>query len=249
MWQPQAARFEPRRLVEQLLADTPLILAQIERIEESEAGVQLFGADGRLVLEADLVIHASGWGASRVFDALDANAGQLAVIEGRPPERAVVWGGYACAAPGGGVMLGTTHVRGEDAGPVEDAIDGLRADLALHRPDVAAGLGAEVLQTWSGIRAVTADQLPVSGPLVSGEFTDRWRQYSTGRLPRIKPGPPGPCRQFILSGFGSRGFAHAPLMAEALASDLGGEPGALERAGRECLQSTRFAWRRLKRSH
>lgn len=249
LWQPQAARFEPRKLVTQLLADTPLIIAQIAHVEEREAGVSLFNADGRDVVTADLVIHASGWGANSVFDALDANAGQLAVIEGAPPQRAVVWGGYACAAPGGGVMLGTTHVRGEEAGPIEAAIADLRADLALHRPQIAAGLGAEVFQSWAGVRAVTSDQLPVSGPLPGSEFTARWRQYSTGRLPRIKPGPPGPCRQFILSGFGSRGFAHAPLLAEALAGDLSGEPGVLERAGRECLQSTRFAWRRLKRSH
>ena len=249
LWQPQAARFEPGRLVTQLLADTPMVIAQIARVDESETGVRLFDDGGAVVLEADLVIHASGWGANAVFDALDANAGQLAVIAGQAPMRAVVWGGYACAAPGGGVMLGTTHVRGEDAGPIGDAIEGLRADLALHRPEIAAGLGAEVLQTWSAIRAVTSDQLPASGPLASDEFAARWRQYSTGRMPRIKPGPPGPCRQYILSGFGSRGFAHAPLLAEALAGDLTGEPGALERAGRECLQSTRFAWRRLKRSH
>lgn len=249
LWQPQAARFEPRRLVEQLLADTSLIRAKIDRVEESEAGVRLFDVEGSMVVEAGLVIHANGWGASGVFDALDANAGQLAVIEGVPPASPVVWGGYVCAAPGGGVMLGTTHVRGEDAGPAASAVTALRAELALHRPEIAAGLGAEILQNWAGIRAVTADQLPVSGPLPGEEFTARWLQYSTGRLPRITPGPPGPCRQFILSGFGSRGFAHAPLLAEALASDLSGEPGALERAGRECLQSTRFAWRRLKRSH
>ncbi|SDM11681.1 tRNA (5-methylaminomethyl-2-thiouridine)(34)-methyltransferase MnmD [Maricaulis salignorans] len=249
LWQPRAARFEPRRLVQGLLADTPVVIAQIARVEESETSVRLLDDGGHVVLEADLVIHASGWGAHTVFDALDANSGQLAVLAGTAPQRAVVWGGYACAAPGGGVMLGTTHVRGEDAGLVEDAIEGLRADLAIHRPEIAAGLGADVLQTWSGVRAVTSDQLPVSGPLAGSEFTARWRQYSTGRMPRIKPGPPGPCRQFILSGFGSRGFAHAPLLAEALASDLSGEPGAFERAGRECLQSTRFAWRRLKRSH
>ncbi|WP_417478073.1 tRNA (5-methylaminomethyl-2-thiouridine)(34)-methyltransferase MnmD [Maricaulis sp.] len=249
LWQPRAARFEPARLVEALLADTPIVIAQIARVEESETGVRLLDADGVVVVEADLVIHASGWGAHAVFDALDANSGQLAVIEGRAPDRAVVWGGYACAVPGGGVLLGTTHVRGAEAGPLEEAIEGLRADLAVHCPQIAVGLGAEVLQTWSGVRAVTSDQLPVSGPLVSDEFTARWRQYSTGRTPRIKPGPPGPCRQYILSGFGSRGFAHAPLLAEALAGDLSGEPGALERAGRECLQSTRFAWRRLKRSH
>jgi tRNA 5-methylaminomethyl-2-thiouridine biosynthesis bifunctional protein len=249
LWQPQAARFEPRKLVTQLLADTPLVIAAIDRVVESETGVRLLDAAGHVVIEADLVIHASGWGASAVFDALDANAGRLAVIEGLPPERAVVWGGYACAAPGGGVMLGTTHVRGADAGPAEAAIAGLRADLASHRPEIAAGLGPDVMESWAGVRAVTSDQLPVTGPLTGSEFAERWGEYSTGRLPRIKPGPPGPCRQFILSGFGSRGFAHAPFLAEAMASDLSGEPGALERAGRECLQSTRFAWRRLKRSH
>ena len=249
LWQPLAARIEPRRLVAQLLADTPLIIAQVARVEERGNGVCLLDSDGREIVAADLVIHANGWGASAVFDALAANAGQLAVIEGEPPVRPVVWGGYACAAPGGGVMLGTTHVRGTDPGAAGSAVPDLRAELAAHQPDLAARLGDEVLQTWSGIRAVTADQLPVTGPIPGGAFNDRWLQYSTGRLPRIKPGPPGPCRQFILSGFGSRGFAHAPLLAEALAGDLGGEPGALERSGRECLQSTRFAWRRLKRSH
>ena len=249
LWQPQAARIEPRKLVAQLLADTPLVIARIDHVVETETGVHLLDADGAVVLEADLVVHASGWGAKPVFDPLDASAGQLAIIDGTPPQRAAVWGGYVCAAPGGGVMLGATHERGEAAGSIEDAVAGFRADLALHLPQDAARLGCDVLSSWAGVRAVTADQLPVSGPLPGTDFTARWLQYSTGRLPRIKPGPPGPCRQFILSGFGSRGFAHAPLLAEALASDLCGEPGALERAGRECLQSTRFAWRRLKRSH
>ena len=49
-------------------------------------------------------------------------------------------------------------------------------------------------------------------------------------------------------GFGARGFAHAPLLAEALASDLCGEPSPLERAGREALHPARFAWRALKKS-
>jgi tRNA 5-methylaminomethyl-2-thiouridine biosynthesis bifunctional protein len=122
-----------------------------------------------------------------------------------------------------------------------------RADLARYRPDYTARLGETVLRGWSGVRGVTADQFPVSGPLPDTDFVERWREYATGRLPRIKPGPPRPARQFILSGFGSRGFAHAPLLAEALASDLCGEPGALERDGRACFQSTRFTWRQLKR--
>jgi tRNA 5-methylaminomethyl-2-thiouridine biosynthesis bifunctional protein len=247
LWQMAAARFEPARLVDYLLGDSDVRRGLVVCIEETGEGVRLIDADGGVIEEAGLVVHAGGAQTGAVFEPVAASAGQVVVVDGPAPERALVWGGYACAAPGGGVMLGATHVRDAGLPSMAMAAAEFRADLARYRPDYTARLGETVLRGWSGVRGVTADQFPVSGPLPDTDFVERWREYATGRLPRIKPGPPRPARQFILSGFGSRGFAHAPLLAEALASDLCGEPGALERDGRACFQSTRFTWRQLKR--
>ncbi len=52
---------------------------------------------------------------------------------------------------------------------------------------------------------------------------------------------------YVLTGFGARGFAHAPLLAEALASGLCGEPPPLERAGLMALHPARLLWRALRR--
>ena len=212
-----SGRFLPARLVADLAGDTPFLQAEITRIETGADGVRLLDADGRTVLEADCVIHASGAGAARVFPDVSPSAGQLAVFAGVAPEQSVTWGHYACAAPQG-VLVGATHVRGEDAGPAEPAIADFRAACQDRLPDLELG---DVLAGWSGVRASTPDRLPVAGAL--GE------------------------REFILSGLGSRGFAHAPLLAEQLASEICGHAGALEKAGRKALLPTRFEMRRRRR--
>ena len=75
---------------------------------------------------------------------------------------------------------------------------------------------------WQGVRAATPDRLPVAGRLSE--------------------------RVSILAGLGSRGFAHAPLLAEDLASELMGGVPALAQTGREALAPGRFAERRSRRA-
>lgn len=244
LWMAEAGRFDPARLVSQLIGETDLLRRPVARVDESETGVQLISDSGQPILEADAVVHASGASAAGVLDAITPSAGQLAIVEGRPPAHPVTWGGYVSAAPEGGVMLGATHVNGLDAGPSADAIAGFRSAAAEHVPDME--LGAEVLASWSGVRASTPDRLPVVGALPGPDFADRWRALATGRKGATAQAPER-SGQFILSGLGSRGFAHAPLLAESLASEICGEPGALERSGREVLHPARFTWRALKR--
>jgi tRNA 5-methylaminomethyl-2-thiouridine biosynthesis bifunctional protein len=213
----RSGRTDPARLVSQLIGQTPLLRAEIARIEEDEAGCALFDPAGREILRAGRVVHASGAGAAMAMQDIAPSAGQVAVFEGTPPGRPVTWGSYACAAPGG-VLVGATHVKGKTAGPAAPAIAGFRAEAGERLPEM--GLG-EVVQTWSGVRASTPDRLPVAGALTA--------------------------RQFILSGLGSRGFAHAPLLAEQVAAQICGHAAALERDGRASLAPDRFEARRRRR--
>ncbi|WP_203293953.1 tRNA (5-methylaminomethyl-2-thiouridine)(34)-methyltransferase MnmD [Maricaulis parjimensis] len=212
-----SGRFLPASLVRQLAGETERLQAGIAEVEAGEAGCRLLDGQGETVLEADIVIHASGAGAAARLPDISPSAGQLAVFAGTAPSRPVTWGHYLCAAPQG-VLVGATHVRGEAAGPAEPAIAGFRDAAAAHCPDVELG---DVMARWAGVRASTPDRLPVAGAL-------------------------GP-REFILSGLGSRGFAHAPLLAEQLAAQICGHATALEKDGASVLLPGRFEMRRRRR--
>ncbi len=212
-----SGRFLPAGLVARLAGDTPCIQAHVAQVEADAAGCRLVDPDGETVLEADCVIHASGAGAASVFPDISSSAGQLAVFRGQPPERPITWGHYVCAAPQG-VLVGATHVRGDDAGPAGPAIESFRQAAARHCPDVKLG---DPELSWAGIRASTPDRLPVVGALAE--------------------------RVHILSGLGSRGFAHAPLLAEHLAARLCGQAGAIERSAAHSLSPHRFEERRRRR--
>ncbi|MHA6288786.1 tRNA (5-methylaminomethyl-2-thiouridine)(34)-methyltransferase MnmD [Maricaulis sp. CAU 1757] len=213
-----AGWFEPERLVRAVANGLDPRRAHVVAVDQHPDGVVLRDADGLVVAEADHVVHAGGHGAAAFYGDLEPSAGQLAVFAGTPPEQPVSWGQYACPAPDG-VLIGATHVRGEVAGAMEQAIAGFRSDVASALPGLALG---EVLETWSGVRATTADRLPVLGECGAG--------------------------QSVLGGFGARGFAHAPLLAEALVAELFGQAGALERDGRASLDAGRFEARRRRRS-
>lgn len=212
-----AARIEPVRLVAAMLGDVPVQRTEVHAVETTGEATVLRDRDGREILRADLVVHAAGAGTARWYPDISPSAGQIAVFAGAAPEPPVSWGGYACAAPGG-VLVGATHVKGEAGLSDAEAVRGFRAALADRLPGVEAG---DVVSTWQGVRASTPDRLPVAGAA----------------------GPGG----FILSGLGSRGFAHAPLLAEHVASLALGQAVPLEAAGAEALDPARFEARRRRR--
>jgi tRNA 5-methylaminomethyl-2-thiouridine biosynthesis bifunctional protein len=78
------------------------------------------------------------------------------------------------------------------------------------------------LEGRAAIRAVTPDRLPLAG-----------RAGADGR--------------FVLAGFGARGFAHAPLLAEHVAALALGAPSPLPRAAAELVDPARFARRAARR--
>lgn len=168
----------------------------------------------------EILIHATGPRAPLGED-ITPSAGRVGVFDLPPPERPLSWGGYLSPTPDGQVLLGATHLKAWEAPEDNAAIAALADQLRALRPELAPPPEQQLLGSWSGVRASTPDRLPVAGRLDD--------------------------QAYILSGLGSRGFAHAPLLAEQIASEICGEPLPLERDGRAVLAPQRFAERRARR--
>ncbi|MFC2925695.1 tRNA (5-methylaminomethyl-2-thiouridine)(34)-methyltransferase MnmD [Hyphobacterium vulgare] len=251
LWMARSGRFEPSRLVHALAGDTPVIDDRAAVFEPSNAGWGLRREDGRVLMLAAQVVHCGGARQARLLSrhqvAMEDDPGRLMVFDanGPVPAHPVTWGGYAAAAPGG-ILVGATHERYSDARTNEDAEAELRAGAREFVPNVHAALG-KVNTVWGEARAATNDRLPVAGALPGPFYGQVWGEAARGGAVPDAAADGMERRMAVLSGLGARGFAHAPLLAEALASDLCGEPSPLERAGRETLHPARFAWRALKK--
>ncbi len=90
-------------------------------------------------------------------------------------------------------------------------------------PAAAQALGSRFeagsVQAWSSTRCVSADRLPLVGPLEPGDTPSLW----------------------ISTGMGSRGLSFSVLCAELLAARLGAEPLPVEASLARSLNATRLA--------
>jgi len=245
LWMARAGAFDPSRLVASLAGVTPVRDQAVAAIARVEGGAALLDPDGGRLGVFETVIVAGGSGAAPLLGdlALEATAGRVGVFEGQPPAVPAAWGGYA-APHEGGVLIGATHVKApapESPGDAEPVLRALAEDGPL-------ALSPGVLRSsWGGVRAAVKDRLPVAGLLPAQGFAERWRAAAKGGPAPDAP-EPGDGAVLALSAFGARGFAHAPLLAEALVSSLMNEPAPLERDGLEAFHPARFSWRALKRS-
>ncbi|MFW6413630.1 MAG: tRNA (5-methylaminomethyl-2-thiouridine)(34)-methyltransferase MnmD [Oceanicaulis sp.] len=241
----RAGRFDPARLVASLAGEVSPRDMRVAGLEIGAGGVRIVGENKGVTDAYQTVIVAGGWAGSGLVPGLplEATAGRVAVFDTPdPPQTPAAWGGYA-APFGGGALVGATHVKGDNPGSDDEAEPHLRALAADGMPDLV--LGART-SGWGGVRAATPDRLPVCGALPAGDFAEIWGCAARGGPAPERGSSASPV--LVLGGFGARGFAHAPLLAEHLVSTLLGEPFALERAGAEALHPARFAWRALRRS-
>lgn len=196
----------PAPVLEAWLAEADRVTASVQRIEQAARGWQLFSAKGDLILTADVVIMAAGWGTAVLADDLPLSPvrGQAdwVDVEGDASTAPVAWGGY-CVPTGEGFLFGATHDRGrvDTAASAEDTARNL-ATLSVRLPD-AAGEMLGTIHSRAAVRATTPDRLPLAGAVT---------------------GQPG---LYVLGGLGSRGFCVAPLLAEHVAALATGTPSPL----------------------
>lgn len=190
------------------LAGAARIDARAEKLEPTADGWRVLGQDGAILVEADAVVLAAGWGAAELEADLPLSpvAGQADWIEtgGDSVVIPAAWGGYA-APTGRGMLYGATHDRGVQTPAVADGASARnRAALAAALPARAATVEQAPPSAHGrrvAVRATTPDRLPLCGEWAHGLY--------------------------VLTGMGSRGFCVAPLLGEHLAATITGRPSPL----------------------
>ncbi len=216
-----------------VIAPAPLLAAwtpglqpgRVARLTQSGEGWALETEDGAVLAHADVVIVAAGQGSAALAPGLDLRPvrGQATFAPLPDAPAAVVAGAYALPLADG-VLIGATHDRGDgedDVRPADDQrnLSALEASL----PTLAARLAGLPLEGRAGVRATTGDQTPSAGAWTA------------------RPG------LFVLTGFGSRGFSLAPLLAEHVAAVALGAPSPLPAALAAVVDPARFARRAARR--
>ncbi len=205
LWMRDAMAIRPRAVLEAWLEEAVRVSARVAQIEPAGTGWRLLDGAGDLIVEADIVVVAAGWGTAGLVPGLAlapvrGQADWVEHVEAGP----VAWGGYAVPT-GSGLLFGATHDRGEiDGGPSEEAGARNLATVAARLPQLAARIAAAgPAQARTAVRATTPDRLPLAGVLPGGEGL------------------------FVLGGLGSRGFCVAPLLADHVAALALGAPSPL----------------------
>ena len=208
LWMRDAMAVRPAAILESWLGDADRRTATVGRIEAEADGWRVLDADGALIVQADVVVIAAGWGSAGLAPAL-----ALAPVRGQADwvpgvqTAAAAWGGYV-APTGSGLLFGATHERGEtEGGLTAPATARNLATVAARLPELASRIAAAGPgEARTAVRATTPDRLPLAGAV---------------------PGAEG---LFILGGLGSRGFCAAPLLAEHVAAMALGAPSPLPAA-------------------
>ncbi len=211
-----AGAIAPSRVLEAWLEGVARVTARVAGLEPVDDGWRLVDGDGATVLEADAVVLAAGWGNAGLADLpLSPVRGQADWVEG-VTTAPVAWGGYAVPTAAG-LLFGATHERGETDVRVSDAAsEKNRATLTARLPALAAQV-QDATRRRAAIRATTPDRLPLAGAV---------------------PGRPG---LHVLGGLGSRGFCHAPLLAQHVAALITGAPSPLPVALAARVSPDRFS--------
>ena len=200
------------------------VTAKVAAIGQDDAGWCLRDLNGDLILKADAVILAAALANAELAPDLP-----LRPVRGQaswtltPVAAPVMSGGGYTAPTADGLLFGATHDRDDwslDVRP-EDHQRNL-ALIAAILPNVAERIADMPLAGRASLRAVTPDNLPIAGHLA-------------------------PAGLFALTGFGSRGFSLAPLLAEHVAALALGAPSPISAGAAALVAPDRFAARAARR--
>jgi tRNA 5-methylaminomethyl-2-thiouridine biosynthesis bifunctional protein len=223
--QAEALVIEPAAVMEAWTGET--LRATVAAIRREGDAWSLVDAQGHEITRAGAVIVAAGMGSGALAAGLPLRPvrGQASWTDGGPPVAAAAWGGYVLPTRSG-LLFGATHDREDtDTGVRETDHARNLATLRATLPELAGRIAGQSLAGRAAVRATTPDRLPIAGPA-----------------------PEGDAGLFVLTGFGSRGFSLAPLLAEHVAALALGAPSPLPQALAGLVAPGRFRERAARRA-
>jgi len=263
---PQAGTINPVNVVNALLHGTACQFDTDIAEITNESGIWVLrAADGKVVGDADAVVLGNGVDARSLVPEcgipLHAKRGQISLVrstgQSRQLRSALSYGGYATPAIDGFHVLGATYQRCPDWQDghwqtLTDA-DHLQnlALLQIRSHNLARLFGTETGGGRAALRTTTSDHAPVIGPMFSRlQYRNVYAELHHGKRQSHYPpaseltGLPG---LYMVTAFGSRGFALATLAAEILVAQMFGLPIPVEKEIVEAIHPARFLVRSLKR--
>ncbi|QKO21844.1 FAD-dependent 5-carboxymethylaminomethyl-2-thiouridine(34) oxidoreductase MnmC [Rhodoferax sp. BAB1] len=246
LWHAQAAWIKPARLVQAWLKHSGVSFrgqTKVERLQRTGTQWQLLDREGKLLTSASHVVLANAADAPRLLAPLGLSTQIPALQEMRgvmsnglrqpgdesalPPYPVNGLGSLIPAVPTADGLAWYAGATYEDAAqPAALAsehhrtnLDKLSTLLPAAAQRLAPSFAPGAARGWGGTRCVSADRLPLVGPLQEGTQPTLW----------------------ISAAMGSRGLSFAMLCAELLAARLGAEPWPVETSLARFLHARRAA--------
>ncbi len=246
LWHAQAAWIKPARLVQAWLKQSGVSFrghTKVERLQRTGTQWQLLDREGKLLASASHVVLANAADAPRLLAPLGLNTQLPALQEMRgvmssglrqpgdesalPPYPVNGLGSLIPAVPTADGLAWYAGATYEDAtqspAPASEHhrtnLDKLSTLLPAAAQRLAPSFAPGAARGWGGTRCVSADRLPLVGPMEGGLQPTLW----------------------ISAAMGSRGLSFAMLCAELLAARLGAEPWPVEASLARFLHARRAA--------
>lgn len=195
---PNALVIDPLKTCLTLSEGAKRIEARAAKTIRDETGVSVLDDAGNLLATGTHIIWAIGAGVrdSEQFVGLGLrySRGQISWAE-RSVDNAVTYGGYAIPM-GEHMLLGATHHRLEEGNPYSVRSEDDDNNLEKFRDVFGQEASLADKPSRASVRVNKANTLPLI--------------HRAGR-------------EYVLTGLGSRGFVHAPLLAEQIVSEICGE--------------------------
>lgn len=261
LFHPRAGWLDAPRYCRALLSHPAITVrerCEVASLRADDDGWLLSDADGHHLIHSPVVIVATAGAATRFPPLADLPLntirGQVSLVPASPLSQGLrvllCHDGYMSPALAGkGHCVGATFQPGADDLSLKDADhEENRRLLAEVLPALAASLPSAA--EWTGrvaLRCQSPDYLPQVGPVASRE--DFLTAYAGLRCGKVMDYPCLPALPglYVNVAHGSKGFSHALLAAEILASELNGEPAPVSSAVLEALHPMRFRARELRR--
>ncbi|MDQ7017696.1 MAG: bifunctional tRNA (5-methylaminomethyl-2-thiouridine)(34)-methyltransferase MnmD/FAD-dependent 5-carboxymethylaminomethyl-2-thiouridine(34) oxidoreductase MnmC [Robiginitomaculum sp.] len=254
---PGAGMVLPKPAIAALSDSAQIIKAQISSVRQKNGRWTAWGQQNQPIASADIAVLALGSGTLGPVSWLSfqylkgqVSQGMLDAPYGGP---ALLAESYALGLDNGSLVFGATfdEIEHPDGALHPTAKDQERNLTSLNTlsPTLYGHLKKNQVTSRVSVRATTPDQMPYAGPLIDvDDFLQRFGAYRHGFLdPKV-----GKAQTldnlFVLMGLGSRGFALAPILGEAIAAEALGEPTPLERLAAQAMHPARVLERRLKAS-